>query len=103
MSSTNSSLDLERVAELLRQCGVNASFWNSGGDTLGIAIHDGGDLPDDPHFFFGTAGDKWTGEDLADLHDGAGLETDVDSDEDNPTRIAFGILTALTERVRNLS
>lgn len=82
----------ESAASILRSCGVNARAWDSGGDTLGIAITEADGDPSEPKFFFGTAGDRWGAS--VEGHP-AGLWTDVPSDEDDPTRIASGVLAAL--------
>ncbi|MCC6387399.1 MAG: hypothetical protein IT302_08460 [Dehalococcoidia bacterium] len=85
---------------ILRSCGLNAGWQQTGGNALCIVVAEAdGDL-DEPRFWFGTGAERWAAE-----IDGEpmGLWTDVASDEGNPTQIARGILAALTRFAQNQS
>lgn len=89
---------LDAIVGILRRCGLNAGWQQSGGG-IHCLIVSGAD-EDEPRFWFGRAGDRWAAEVDGDP---AGLWTDIDSDEDNPTQIARGILAAITRFSQNQS
>jgi hypothetical protein len=88
----------DSAADILRQRGVNAATWDSGGGMIGIAIGRGGEPMDEPLFFFGTAGPAWAAEVVDEPL--MSLPTDVPSWEGNPSEIARGILVALADHSR---
>lgn len=91
---------LDATAGILRRCGLNAGWQQSGGGTHCLIVSGADDQLDKPRFWFGRAGDRWAAEVDGDP---AGLWTDIDSDEDNPTQIARGILAAITRFAQNQS
>ncbi|MGD9933421.1 MAG: hypothetical protein AB7T37_06855 [Dehalococcoidia bacterium] len=89
---------LDSAVRILRACGVNAGWQQTGGDANCLVVAEAdGDL-DEPKFWFGAAGDTWAAEVEGDP---SGLWTDVASDEDNPAQLARGVLDALTRFARN--
>lgn len=89
---------LDRSVSILRRCGLNAGWQDTGGGTLCVIVADADGHLDEPRFSFGNAGMHWAAEVDGDP---AGLWTDVAADEDNPTQIARGILAALTRFSQN--
>lgn len=89
---------LEQVVSILRHCGVNAGWQDTGGRTYCVVIAEADVDLDEPKFWFGTAGESWAGQIEG---ESTGLWTDVASDEDNPTQVARGILEAITRFSQN--
>lgn len=89
---------LEATVSILRRCGLNAGWQQTGGGVPCLIVSGADEALDEPRFWFGSAGDRWAAE-----VDGnpAGLGTDIHSDEDNPTQIARGILAAITRFSQN--
>ena len=85
---------LEKVVSILRRCGVNAGWQDTGGRTYCIVVAEADVDLDEPKFWFGTAGETWAGQVEG---DSVGLLTDVDSDEKSPAQIARGVLAALAQ------
>jgi len=86
--------DVEQItdaaAAILRRCGVSAESEQTGGGTYCIVISG----VDEPRFWFGTADTVWAAQ-VAD--DARGLRTDVLANEQDPGRVAQGILRALAD------
>lgn len=85
---------MDAIAISLQSVGVNAAVWNTGGDTLCIAVFGIGE--DVPFVVFGTAAGTWAGELLDAEGNGIGsCVLDVSSDSEDAPEIAADIVHAI--------
>jgi hypothetical protein len=87
---------VQLVAAQLRQAGLNAVVWDSGGGAIGVGICPGDAPPDSLRFFFGTADANWSGEVIEDDGETVGsIETNVSTQSTEPGEIAAAIILGI--------
>ncbi|MEP0923399.1 hypothetical protein [Leptolyngbya sp. ST-U4] len=92
MSSNDVNPSVSKVLEILREQGLSAEYWHSGGGNFGIMVW----LPDDRSLLWGSVDGQWAYDYLAADNDyiSSGL-TELPEQGFNPSLLAQAIVEAV--------